>query len=354
MTYYKEHKKITIDEVFITESGLSLPSIDIAYSLFSQDGNIHNGKPIVFVCHAFSGNTEVDVWWNGLFEGNVIFNYNDFNIIVPNILGSCYGSTGPLSINPSTGLPYYDTFPEITIRDLVKAHILLADYLGVGLIDYLIGGSIGGMQALEWSILQPDRILNQIVIAAPAKSSSYVKALNETQRMAIQADSTIKLLHPDGGKEGLRAARSIAHISYRTPKAYIQTQTDLFEDDFVQLTNSAKSYQNYQADKFVDRFNAYSYLTLTKLMDSHNVGRYRGGIENALTNIQAKTLLIAIQEDLLYTIDEIRYYAQFIENVDFVEISSIYGHDGFIKETNLLSEIITEKLLSTHKKINKN
>jgi homoserine O-acetyltransferase len=222
---------------------------------------------------------------------------------------------------------------------MVKAHKLLADHLEIEYIELLLGGSLGGQQALEWSITEPARIKNLILIATNARHSPWGIAFNESQRLAIRADRTFYANSPDGGSKGLLAARSIALLSYRGYKTYDITQQ---EEDSANTDNfRASSYQAYQGQKLVNRFNAYSYWYLTKVMDSHNVGRGRGGVDKALSLIKARTLVIGIKTDVLFPIEEQQYLFRHIPKSAFAELDSFYGHDGFLIETQDLTKIIT-------------
>jgi homoserine O-acetyltransferase len=210
-------------------------------------------------------------------------------------------------------------------------HQLLAKHLQLQSIQLLCGGSLGGQQAMEWAIIQPDYIKQLFVIATNARHSAWGIAFNEAQRMAIKA-----------GNEGLEAARAIAMLSYRNYTMYENTQTDNDNriDDF-----SAASYQRYQGLKLKKRFDANSYYTLSKAMDSHHVGRTRGSVQNALSMIKAKTLAIGIRSDLLFPVQEQQLLAQFIPGAVYHEIDSPYGHDGFLIETGQITEIIRKELL---------
>jgi len=321
---------------FELESGEKLPELEIGFHTYGRLN--HARDNVIWVCHALTANSDVADWWKGLVGSGYFFNPEEYFIVCANVLGSAYGTTNPLSINPATGKPYYLTFPQVTIRDMVRAHQLLAAHLGVTKIDVLIGGSLGSQQATEWGITEPDFIRNLILIAGNAKHSPWGIAFNESQRLAIAADRTFHNNTPDGGAAGLKAARSIALLSYRSYKAYNisqQEETDNNTDNF-----RASSYQSYQGDKLVNRFNAYSYWYLSKAMDSHNVGRNRGGVEKALSLIKARTLVIGIQSDVLFPLEEQQYLFQHIPQSAFAEFGSFYGHDGFLIETEALTKII--------------
>jgi homoserine O-acetyltransferase len=328
-TKFYRHKK-----PFGLESGKKLNDLQIAYHTY---GNLNKRKDnVIWVCHALTANSDVFDWWSGLFGDNCLFNPKDHFIVCANILGSPYGSSNPLSINKETGLPYFLFFPEITVRDMVNAHQLLADHLKIPEIGLLIGGSLGGQQAMEWAISEPDKIKKLVLIATNAQHSPWGIAFNESQRMAITADRTFYSLSPNGGSKGLKVARSIALLSYRAYETYGATQLEV---NINKLSDyKASSYQNYQGEKLVKRFNAYSYYLLTKVMDSHHVGRKRNSIEEALKLIRAKTLVMGITNDVLFPIAEQRFLADHIPKARFVEVNSFYGHDGFLIETETLTK----------------
>lgn len=327
-------------EAFTLKNGKKLDKLEIAYHTFGKLNA--NRSNVVWVCHALTANSNVMDWWPGLFGNDDLFNPEDYFIVCANILGSHYGTTSPLSKNPATDQTYYLSFPQVTIRDMVSAHRLLAAHLGVEKIDVLIGGSLGGQQAMEWAIEEADRIGHLILLATNAQHSPWGIAFNESQRLAISSDRTFYANHPDGGKKGLKAARSIALLSYRTYVTYGTTQLEV-DDEKLDRYN-ASSYQNYQGDKLIRRFNAYSYWHLSKAMDSHHVGRGRGGSESALSKISAKTLVIGIATDLLFPLEEQQYLAQYIPSSKFVAIDSFYGHDGFLIETKLIGKEIAKFL----------
>ena len=334
---YKHNKPFTL------ESGKEISELEIAYHTY---GTLNDKKDnVIWVCHALTANSDVFDWWKGLFGENCLFNPKDHYIVCANVLGSHYGTTSPLSINPSSGLPYYLEFPEFTVRDLASLHKTLADYLDLNHIAMLIGGSLGGQQCMEWAILEPQRIKKLVLIATNAQHSAWGIAFNESQRLAITADRTFYSQSSDGGKKGLKAARSIALLSYRTYETYATTQLEINTEKVSDF--KASSYQNYQGEKLVNRFNAYSYYYLTRAMDSHNVGRKRGIMEDALKQIKAKTLVIGIPNDVLFPIQEQRFLANHIPSAQFAELNSFYGHDGFLIEIEVLTQILGNFLKTT-------
>jgi homoserine O-acetyltransferase len=328
-------KKYLSENPFQLENGAVLPGLEIAYHTY---GDFRPGKPVVWVCHALTANSDAFEWWSGLFGEKDLFNPNEYSVICANVLGGCYGTTGPLSIDPRNGLPWYHGFPDITIRDMVKAHRILADALGIDCIDVLIGGSLGGQQALEWAVTEPERIRELIVIATNARHSPWGIAFNESQRMAIAADHTWRQSRPDAGMNGLRAARAIALLSYRSYEAYQRSQSD--ESWEPNVTPRAASYQRYQGEKLARRFNAYTYWALSRAMDSHDIGRGRGSVRKALSRITARSLIIGIRSDQLFPLVEQQHLARHIPAASFASLDSAFGHDGFLIETRAISQLI--------------
>lgn len=322
-------------EVFPLECGKSLPSINIAYHTY---GTLNEKKDnVIWVCHAFTANSDVFDWWKGLFGEGCLFNPEEYFIVCANKIGSCYGSTGPLSEHPADGKPWYHRFPFVTIRDMVQAHEILREYLGIEKIKVLIGGSTGGHQVLEWSILQPGLARFIVPIITHAKSSPWSIAFSESQRLAIEADHTWKENSPGAGLQGMLVARSVALISYRNYETYCKLQQESTEEKLT--TFRAMSYQRYQGEKLQKRFNAFSYMCLLNALDSHNVGRGRGGVKKALAAIKSKALVIGISGDGLFPVSEQKLLASLIPGALYCEIDSLYGHDGFLLETEKLAEV---------------
>lgn len=334
-------KVFNYQEFFQLENGESLPEFEIAYNTLGQ---LNPEKTnVIWVCHALTANAHPEEWWPGLFDKLNGIDLDKYFVICANTLGSCYGSTNPESVNPDTGEAYGLSFPVFSIRDITKSLDLLRQHLGIGEIQYLIGGSMGGMQAMEWALQKPENIKNLVLLATSAKHSSWGIALNETQRMAIESDSSFFVNKTGGGKKGLEAARAIALLSYRNYHTYQNTQID--QEDTVDNFR-ASSYQNYQGKKLSNRFSAKSYWYLSKAMDSHDVGRKRKSREHALKRITAKTLVIGIESDLLFPVEEQRFLSEHIPNASLEIIDSTYGHDGFLIEVEKI-----KSLLKTHFKI---
>ena len=319
---------------FILESGDSFNSISIAYHTY---GTLTSNSKVIWVCHALTANSDVADWWNGLFGKGDLFDREEYFVVCANILGSCYGTTGPLSEELSEEQRFIH-FPLVTTRDMAKAHILLKNALGIDQIYLLIGSSLGGQQAQEFAYTLKDKLTKLVLIATNAKHSPYGVAFNESQRLTLLADPTFEENRIDGGQKGLKAARSIAMLSYRSYDGYLQTQAETELDKVGDF--KASSYQNYQGQKLVNRFNAYSYWYLSKAMDSHNIGRGRLSIEKALNEITADTLVLGITSDLLFPVSEQAFLAEHIPNGKLEVIDSIFGHDGFLVETKTLENTL--------------
>jgi len=321
---------------FALETGGSLPEFQLKYTTLGKLNAERSN--IVWVCHALTGSSDFTDWWGTLFGEGKFFDPKHYFIICANVLGGCYGSTGPLSLNPSTGKPYYHSFPLITNRDVVMAFDLLREDLNIKKIHTLIGGSLGGQQALEWCILQPDVFQYIIPIATNAVHSPWGIAFNEAQRMAIEADSSWKENDSRAGLDGLKAARAIGMISYRHYDTYEQKQAEKTNEKTCDYR--AATYQKYQGQKLANRFNAFTYVALTKMMDSQNVGRNRESIADALKKIKAKALVVGIDSDILFPLVEQKFLEQAIPNAKLEIMNSLFGHDGFLVEFDQLNILI--------------
>lgn len=329
-------EKLIINEPFLTETGSEIPQIEIAYNTWGRlNGNADN---VIWICHALTANSDVESWWPGMVGESLLFDPGKYFIVCANILGSCYGSTGPATVNPVTGKQWLRDFPLVTVRDAVRVHEELRIHLGIKKVHTIIGSSIGGYQAIEYTLMFPQVIDRLVILASNSKQSPWAIAFSESQRLAMEADQSFLANEPDGGKNGLKAARSIALISYRTCPAYNQTQKE--EDDEKITSFRAASYQAYQGDKLVNRFNPYAYWTLVRLSDTHNTGRGRGGVVKALNSIKAKVLCIGISSDILFPVWEQKFIAENIPGALYEEFDSFYGHDGFLIETGTVTDII--------------
>lgn len=333
-----EIKSETFDNPLITDSGYELPEPTVAYQTWGSLNRHRNNA--VLVCHALTGNTRADEWFSGLFgEGKTLDPERHF-IICPNVLGSCYGSTGPASINPKNGKAYRTDFPIVNVRDMVRLHQRLLDSLGVQGVELVIGGSLGGMQALEFAIMDL-RVRSAAVIGMGKAHSPWAVGISHTQRQAIYNDPNWKdgfydKDHPPA--KGLSLARMIAMNSYRSPKDFeskfgrrIQDGTDIYE---------VESYLNYQGRKIVDRFDAASYVRLTQAMDAHDVAHNRDTYEEILGGVRVPVLVMGIDTDMLYPTAEQKELADLLPEGEYTEITSPYGHDAFLIEFEQINSLV--------------
>lgn len=324
---------------FRFECGAELSGLQLAFH--RSDREYRPGEKVVWICHGLTANSDPEDWWPGMVGEGLLFDPDRCYVVCVNILGSCYGSSGPSSIDPATGKPYLLSFPKVSVRDMVSANILVRKHLGIEGIDLLVGPSIGGFQALEWAVMEPDVIGRAVFLATGEKVTPYMTAYNESQRLALLADPSFEQADSiEGGRRGLACARSIALISYRSYDGYNLTQKET--DDDVLFADRAGSYQRYQGKKLVDRFDAYSYWYLSYALDSHNVGRGRGGVKAALSRIKCPSMVIAVDSDCLFPPHDSRKIAESIGNCSYAQISSAFGHDGFLIEKEQLSELLKE------------
>lgn len=331
------------------ESGSILPGIHLAYT---THGELNETKDnVVWVFHALTANSDATDWWPGLVGEGKIFDPANYFIVCVNMPGSCYGSIGPLTINPETNSPYYHDFPFFTIKDMVRCYQPLREFLGIRKIHVGIGGSMGGQQLLEWAIEEPELFECIIPVGTNAVHSAWGIAFNESQRLCIECDASWKEKNNNAGMKGMKVARSIALLSYRNYITYNASQSEDINDKIENFKTS--SYQRYQGEKLARRFNAFSYYSLSKGMDSHNVGRNRMSIENALQQIKAKTLAIGIITDILFPDEEQKFIADNIAGAEHISIHSNYGHDGFLLEfeqiENIISEFLTKQNVVNYK-----
>jgi homoserine O-acetyltransferase len=339
-------QKMLVDEITL-ECGDTLKQIEIVYE---TSGNLNEEKTnAILVCHALTGDAcavgdeETPGWWEGLIGPGRYIDTNKYFVVTSNVLGGCAGTTGPASINPQTGEPYGANFPVVTIRDMVELQYKLIKNLGIEKLFAVVGGSMGGMQVFEWAVMYPEMMHLVLPIATSARLSAIAIAYNDVGRQAILSDPEWKRGHYYPGKgpvNGLSIARMLGMITYRTADLFeyrfgrrLKDEQDVTQFD---STFNIESYLRYQGQKLVDRFDANSYLYLLKAMDSHDIGRGRGGIKAALKGIQAKVLSIAISNDLLYPAEHQEEVVEMLKamqkEVEYYFVESIYGHDGFLVE----------------------
>ena len=334
--------RLTYNGTFQFEAGGRLDSLEIVYH--SSREKYTPGERVIWICHALTANSDVEDWWPELAgPGKTIDTGRDFVVCV-NMLCSSYGSSGPATTDKTSGRPYFFDFPKTTIRDMVSACRYVREHLGIETIDLLIGSSIGGFQAIEWAITEPDRIRKLFLMATAPRISPWLGAMAEAQRMALEADVTFRQCQDiHGGTDGLKCARAQALISYRCFNGYGISQKE--DDQNCLFAGKVASYERYQGEKLIRRgFDAYSYYYLCNALDSHNAGRGRGGVAAALGRITARTVAACIDTDMIFPPCEFKEWADMIPGVTKRTIHSEFGHDGFLLETAQIKEIITTML----------
>ena len=317
------------------EAGGTLPDAHIVF----HTSPARTGK-VIWICHALTANSDPEDWWPEMVGPGKTIDTEKNRVVCVNMLGSAYGSESPARENPATGKLWLLDFPKVTIRDTVSALIEVRKHLGIEKIDLLIGASNGGFHAIEWAITEPERIARCAFLCTAPRISPFLGATVEAQRMALEADPTFRQARDlQGGTAGLKCARAQALISYRSFDGYGRTQAE--EDPDTLFATRVGSYERYQGEKLVRRhFDAYSYFALCHGLDSHNVGRGRGGVRKALQRIRAAVTVVAVDTDLIFPPHESREWTSWIPGARYVEISSPFGHDGFLLETAKLSAII--------------
>ncbi|HYI12133.1 MAG TPA: homoserine O-acetyltransferase [Thermoanaerobaculia bacterium] len=302
----------------ILESGGVLEEVAVAYRTWGKLDAA--GTNAVLVCHALTGNADADEWWEPLIgSGRALDPDRDF-ILCSNILGSCYGTTGPSSYGPG--------FPRITVRDIVAVQRALVRHLGVRRLRLVIGGSFGGMQVLEWALSAPDLVETIAPIATSGRHSPWTIAWSEAQRQAIALDPV----------RGLAVARMIAMSTYRSHGSYGSRFGRAHQEGAFHVENWLRNH----GQRLVDRFDAATYVTLTHAMDSHDVARGRGAYETVLGSIRQPTFIVSIDSDVLYPPAEQEELAVLIPNATLRTISSIHGHDGFLIDAAAINEVLFE------------
>ena len=352
------------DAPFRLEAGGSLQPVTIRYAVYGELNE--TGDNAVLICHALSGSARAAEWWPEMFSapsgekasrdgdrGGSVFDVSRDCVICTNILGSCYGSTGPSSVNPATGQPYGPDFPLVTVRDMVRAQAEVLDQLGVQRLRIVIGASIGGMQALQWAVDYPDRVEHCIAIGT-APLSAMGLALNHLQRQAIRLDPKFNGGKYEPGEQpggGLGLARAIAMCSYKS--------AELFDERYARKHNrngedprrwfehryDVAGYLDYQGEKFVRRFDANAYLVISKAMDTFDLAHGYASEAEALKRIQAHISLVGITSDWLFPPEDVRALAERVEAAgapcDYTEFESAHGHDGFLAEVDAIAAVVS-------------
>ncbi|KAJ7692897.1 Alpha/Beta hydrolase protein [Mycena rosella] len=351
---------------FDLESGITLHSVEVVYKTWGTLNSARNN--VMVVCHPFTGNVDADEWWGTLMGRGRAFDPTRFFIFCANVLGSPYGTSSPVSINPSSGRRYGPEFPDTTIRDDVRLHKLVLDYLGVSSVAVVIGGSMGGMAALEWPLCFPGFVKRIIPMATCAKHSAWCIGWGEAQRQAIYSDAAFQ-----GGyyerqpTSGLAAARMAGLLTYRSRDSYeqrfgrrtVQSPDQQKAQDKKGLTEdtnrplySAQSYLLYQGAKFAAKFDANCYIHITHKMDTHDITRDRvpPGLDEAqalslvLGELPAHALILSIDTDGLCLPVEQKILADGIPKAELATISSLAGHDGFLVECERINDIVVAYL----------
>jgi homoserine O-acetyltransferase len=326
-----------VDEPFELESGERLENVVIAYRTW---GDIGRSESAILICHALTGSADVEAWWPGIIGPGKAFDPASDFIICANILGSCYGTTGPVSLKPGADDRYRADFPDVSVRDMVRLQSLLLDALGVERLALVTGPSLGGMQALEWAAMFPERVDSIVPIGVGGHHSAWCIGISEAQRQAISADPDWK----DGyysddapPAKGLAAARMMAICTYRSWDSFDQrfARKRRDEDRF-----QVQSYLRHQGDKINARFDANTYVTLTYAMHSHDLGRGRDSYDNVLARMELPALVVSVSSDALYPPQEQRALADALPNAEYEVLDCPHGHDGFLIETESLGEMI--------------
>lgn len=330
---------------FVLESGERLRGVEIAYRTWGALSPARDNA--VVVCHALTGSADVDRWWGGLLGGGRALDPEVDFVVAANLLGSCYGTTGPLSPRAGAGArrpgeaPWAGDFPAITVRDQVRLQQKLLDALAVERVRLVVGGSLGGMQALEWAVLDRGRVESLAVISAPARHSPWGIALSELARRALLLDPRFRGGHypaDDPPVAGLALARAIAMTSYRSHPGFEQR----FGRDRREGSFEVARYLEHQGRKLVERFDANSYLALLGAMDSHDLARDRGSLETVLRGLDLPVLVVGSSTDVLYPVAEQLELATLLPAAEYVELATAHGHDAFLIEQEAVGRILGE------------
>ena len=338
--------RLVLDGPLELESGAILPRAEVAYRTWGRLAA--SGDNAVIVCHALTGSADADAWWAPLFGVERALDPERDFIVCSNVLGGCYGTTGPTSAAPD-GEPWGARFPRVTVRDQVRVQMTLADALGIRRICLVIGGSMGGLQALEWAVMDPQRAAAVVSIAASGRHSPWCVVWSEAQRLALAADPKFRGGHydpVDAPSAGLAAARAIAMISYRSPGSLEQrfgraaganvfgAQSDAPEDFAV------SGWLRHHGRELVQRFDANSYRVLLDAMDTHDLARGRGQYAAVVGALSQPVLLISINTDVLYVPAEQKALADLLPDAQWVHLESDHGHDGFLIDAERLEPMV--------------
>jgi homoserine O-acetyltransferase len=327
------------------ESGEKLESVTIAYQTW---GKLNADKSnAILVNHALTGWSDVPGWWPSIVGPGLPLDTDQYFVICPNVIGGCQGSTGPSSIAPD-GKRYGSRFPTVTIRDMVKAEVALSDALGIPFYNLAVGPSLGGMRALEWAVQLPERVRAICTIGSSAVATGDQIGSSAIQIRAIKADPNFNngdyYESKAGPIEGMGIARRIAHLTYRTEyEMDLRFGRELQGDDTGRF--AVESYLDHQADKLAKRFDANTYIALSEAMNSHDIGRDRGGVVEALATIKIPVVVVSIDTDRLFPPRLQEEIVEFTPTaLPLVTISSPFGHDGFLIEVESVGNILRDAL----------
>jgi homoserine O-acetyltransferase/O-succinyltransferase len=327
---------------FTLENGVALSEVPVAYRTWGRLNK--RGDNAILVCHALTGDTDVEAWWPGLLGPGLALDTDRYFVVCANVIGSPYGTVSPLTTAPETGQPYGGSFPVPTIRDTVALHRVLLDRIGVQQLALVIGGSLGGMQTLEWA-MQGDFVRAIVPVGVGGRHSAWCIAWSEAQRQAIYRDPRWNGGHYAPGNapvDGLAIARMIAMISYRSFGSFQTRFGRQTADASTAHTFEMESYLHHQADKLVHRFDAACYVRLTQKMDTHDIARGRGEYLDVLGRIEQPALVIGVDTDLLYPLAEQQELADALPRGRLAAITAPDGHDGFLIEHRTLNQLVTE------------
>ena len=332
------------------ELGGTLPGLQVTYETWGElDAERSNA---VLVLHALTGDSSVPAWWPSLVGPGAPLDTEQWYVVASNVLGGCQGTTGPSSLAPD-GRAFGSRFPRTTVRDQVAAEVLLADRLGIDRFAAVIGGSMGGMRSLEWLLMEPERVGAALVLAVGAQATADQLGTQTTQLAAIRSDpgwlgGDFYAGGGPGPVSGLAVARRIAHLTYRSEYELdfrFGRQPQEAEDPLRGGRFAVDSYLEHHGDKLVRRFDAGTYVALTEAMNSHDVGRGRGGVERALAAISRPVVVAGVDSDRLYPLRLQRQLADLIPTADGLHVvHSDYGHDGFLLEVEEVGGLVRRTL----------
>jgi homoserine O-acetyltransferase len=366
-----ETQSVRFDSLTL-DSGATLAPVDVAYETY---GHLNEARSnAILILHAFSGDahaagihaeTGQPGWWDNMIGPGKGFDTNKYFVICSNVVGGCRGTTGPSSINPATGRPYATTFPGITIADMVRLQKRLIDYLGISRLLAVAGGSMGGMQALQWSVMYPDAVAAVLPIASTARHSAMQIAFNEVGRQAVMADPDWNGGDYYGGPlpaRGLSVARMVGHITYMSDESMRQKfgrrlrEKDSPGFDFS-VDFEVESYLRYRGSQFVTRFDANSYLYITKAMDYFDAAQGFPSLAASLERATARFLVISFTSDWLYpsyqSLEIVSALRSRNRDVAYCELPSNYGHDAFLVEVGEQTELVAGFLDATLREVSR-